>query len=244
MKIKDSIYNILITSFVFLFLVAFPFDLFIKNNFYILLAQIIVRLVFIIFIFLFSKKYMRKIEFKLKKLDLFFLPLIVILFCNFYYLAITNNGFNIRYDNLFFIRLISIIFISISEELLFRNLILNNLSFKSKLVNIIISSLIFALYHLVYFFSSFNPFDLLIVLYTFGLGMILGFIYEYSNNFLYIILYHFLFNFINEFLYSYMIINENITYFIINGVVVSLFGFIYLLLIYLFVYKNRISENN
>ena len=55
MKIKDSIYNILITSFVFLFLVAFPFDLFIKNNFYILLVQIIARLVFIIFIFVFSK---------------------------------------------------------------------------------------------------------------------------------------------------------------------------------------------
>ena len=74
--------------------------------------------------------------------------------------------------------------------------------------------------------------------------MILGFIYEYSNNFLYIILYHFLFNLINELLYSYMIINENTTYFIINGVVVSLFGFIYLLSIYLLVYKNRISENN
>ena len=106
MKTKDNIFNILITSFVFLFLVAFPFDLFIKNNFYILLSQIIASVVFIVFISLYSKKYMRKIEFKFNKLDLFFLPLVVILFCNFYYLAFILIDFIFNFDNLFLLSLI------------------------------------------------------------------------------------------------------------------------------------------
>ena len=76
--------------------------------------------------------------------------------------------------------------------------------------------------------------DLFIPIYTFGLGFILGFIYVYSKNMIYIIAYHFLFNFINQFLYSYIIINENLLAFIINGLIVYLLGAIYLLLIYKF----------
>lgn len=55
---------------------------------------------------------------------------------------------------------------------------------------------------------------------------------------IYIIAYHFLFNFINQFLYSYIIINENLLAFIINGLIVYLLGAIYLLLIYKLKFKK------
>ncbi len=238
MKLNDKTLNILICSFTFLFLISFPFDLFIKNEFYILLLQLINRIIFIIFILIYSRKYLKKLFFKINLNDLYFFPFILILFCNFYYLLYEHSSFKINYDNLFIVKLFSIIFTSISEELLFRNLILNNLNFKNKFLNILVSSLIFSLYHLVYFLSSFNVIDLFIPIYTFGLGFILGFIYVYSKNMIYIIVYHFLFNFINQFLYSYIIINENLLAFIINGLIVYLLGAIYLLLIYKLKFKK------
>lgn len=180
---KTNVLDILLVSLIFLFLVSFPFDLWIKNSFYLCLAQTLARMTFIAFLLIYNhfKKLISMPFCRFKKADLLLLPLLPILFCNFYYLLEMRNGFRITLDETFFIQIVFQISVALSEELLFRSLIQNCLSLKKALTRIFVSSLIFALFHLTYFFSSFNLISLFIPLYTFGLGFLLGFIYEWSE---------------------------------------------------------------
>lgn len=241
---KAKILDIVFVSLIFLFLVTFPFDLWIKDRFYLYLAQALARIMFIVFLALYDhfKKMMGLSFLHFKKTDLLFIPLLLVVFCNFYYLSERGNGFSMIPDNIFVIQIFFQISVAISEELLFRSLIQNNLSFKKPLANIAISSAIFALFHLTYFFSSFNPATLIIPIYTFGLGFILGFIYEYSEqNFLYISGYHFLFNLINQVLYVYMLKTDENYLFYVNAMCVGIFGALYLLFLVLLFRKTNKS---
>lgn len=240
---KTNILDILLVSLIFLFLVSFPFDLWIKNSFYLYLAQTLARMTFIAFLLIYNhfKKLITIPICHFKKADLLLLPILPILFCNFYYLLEMRNGFRITLDETFFIQIVFQISVALSEELLFRSLIQNCLSLKKTLARIFLSSLIFALFHLTYFFSSLDPSLLLIPIYTFGLGFLLGFIYEWSEkNFLYICGYHFLFNLINQVLYIYMLNVEENYLFYVNAVCVGAFGAVYL--IFLLFLSKRVNK--
>lgn len=180
---KTNVLDILFVSFIFLFFVSFPFDLWIKSSFYLYLAETLARFIFVVFLLMYNhfKKLVTIPICHFKKIDLLLLPLLPILFCNFYYLLEMRNGFQITLDETFFIQIFFQISVALSEELLFRSLIENCLSLKKTLTRIFVSSLIFALFHSTYFFSSFNLISLFIPLYTFGLGFLLGFIYEWSE---------------------------------------------------------------
>ena len=241
---KTNVLDVLLVSLIFLFLVSFPFDLWIKSSFYLCLAQTLARMTFIAFLLIYNhfKKLITMPFCRFKKTDLLLLPLLPILFCNFYYLLEMRNGFQIALDETFFIRTVFQISVALSEELLFRSLIQNCLSLKKTLTRIFVSSLIFALFHLTYFFSSFNLISLFIPLYTFGLGFLLGFIYEWSEkNFLYICGYHFLFNLINQVLYVYMLNVEENYLFYVNAVCVGAFGAIYL--IFLLFLSKKVNKS-
>lgn len=241
---KTNVLDILFVALMFLFLVAFPFDLWIKSSFYLYLAETLARFIFVVFLLMYNhfKKLVTIPICHFKKTDLFLLPLLPILFCNFYYLLEMRNGFQITLDETFFIQIFFQISVALSEELLFRSLIQNCLSLKKTLTRIFVSSLIFALFHLTYFFSSFNLISLFIPLYTFGLGFLLGFIYEWSEkNFLYICGYHFLFNLINQILYTYMLnVGENYLFYV-NAVCVGAFGAVYL--IFLLFLSKRVNKS-
>lgn len=241
---KTNVLDILFVSFIFLFFVSFPFDLWIKNSFYLYLAETLARFVFVVFLLMYNhfKKLVTMPICHFKKTDLLLLPFLPILFCNFYYLLEMRNGFQITLDETFFIQIFFQISVALSEELLFRSLIQNCLSLKKTLTRIFVSSLIFALFHLTYFFSSFNLISLFIPLYTFGLGFLLGFIYEWSEkNFLYICGYHFLFNLINQVLYTYMLnVGENYLFYV-NAVCVGAFGAVYL--IFLLFLSKRVNKS-
>lgn len=241
---KTNVLDILLVSLIFLFLVSFPFELWIKSSFYLCLAQTLARMTFIAFLLIYNhfKKLVTIPICHFKKTDLFLLPLLPILFCNFYYLLEKGNGFQITLDETFFIQIVFQISVALSEELLFRSFIQNCLSLKKTLTRIFVSSLIFALFHLTYFFSSFNLISLFIPLYTFGLGFLLGFIYEWSEkNFLYISGYHFLFNLINQVLYVYMLNVEENYLFYVNAVCVGAFGAIYL--IFLLFLSKKVNKS-
>lgn len=241
---KTNILDILLVSLIFLFLVSFPFDLWIKNSFYLYLAQTLARMAFIAFLLVYNhfKKLISVPFCRFKKTDLLLLPLLPILFCNFYYLLEIGNGFQITLDETFFIQIAFQISVALSEELLFRPLIQNCLPLKKTLARIFLSSLIFALFHLTYFFSSFNLISLFIPLYTFGLGFLLGFIYEWSEkNLLYICGYHFLFNLINQVLYIYMLNAEENYLFYVNAVCIGAFGAVYL--IFLLFLSKRVNKS-
>lgn len=241
---KTNVLDILLVSLIFLFLVSFPFDLWIKNPFYLYLAQTLARMTFIAFLLIYNhfKKLITIPICHFKKTDLLLLPLLSILFCNFYYLLEIGNGFQITLDETFFIQIFFQISVALSEELLFRSLIQNCLPLKKTMARIFLSSLIFALFHLTYFFSSFDPSLLLIPIYTFGLGFLLGFIYEWNEkNFLYISGYHFLFNLINQVLYIYMLNAEENYLFYVNAVCVGAFGAIYL--IFLLFLSKKVNKS-
>lgn len=241
---KTNALDILFVSFIFLFFVSFPFDLWIKSSFYLYLAETLARFIFVVFLLMYNhfKKLVTIPICHFKKTDLLLLPLLPILFCNFYYLLEMRNGFQITLDETFFIQIVFQISVALSEELLFRSLIQNCLSLKKALTRIFVSSLIFALFHLTHFFSSFNLISLFIPLYTFGLGFLLGFIYEWSEkNFLYICGYHFLFNLINQVLYTYMLnVGENYLFYV-NAVCVGAFGAVYL--IFLLFLSKRVNKS-
>ena len=241
---KTNVLDILFVSLIFLFLVSFPFDLWIKNSFYLYLVETLARMTFVLFFLIYNhfKKLVTIHLFRFKRLDLLLLPLLAILFCNFYYLLENKNGFQIVLDETFLIQIFFQISVVLSEELLFRSLIQKCLSLRKTLTRIFVSSLIFASFHLLYFLSSFNIVSLLIPLYTFGLGFLIGFIYEWSeNNFLYISGYHFLFNLINQVFYVYMLTGEENYLFYVNAICVGIFGAIYLS--FLFFLSNRINKS-
>ena len=176
--------------------------------------------------------------------DLFFIPFLLIVFNNLIFLLFKQKEVGFTYDFTFILQIILTIAVSISEELLFRVYIHNILNINNKILKIIISSLIFGLFHIVYFLSSFDPYDLIIIIYTFGLGLVLGFIYEFSeNNFIYIIIIHFLFNFLNKDLFLRLFNGTNDYIFYIVSIIVSLITLIYGLLIYFMYFKNRKINN-
>lgn len=96
--------------------------------------------------------------------------------------------------------------------------------------------------HLLNLFNGFSPLVFVQVLYTFGLGLVLGIIYEYSErNFLYVFLFHFLFNFLNDFLYTRLFNLENDYVFYLvsvgNGMIIGIY-----ILILFFLHKNKQKE--
>ena len=127
---------------------------------------------------------------------------------------------------------------AVTEEFIFRKIVLDNLPVKNSLLKVMISAAIFGLFHIVTFLSTYNPFDLLQIVYTAGLGMILGFFYEYGNNIVVPVVLHFLYNFMNTYVFSLYTIDETgLTYFlvaIIDAVVVA--GYI-CLIYFLFIKK-------
>ena len=243
---KNNLLDFLISLCFFIFLVCFPIDLLSKNIYIIYSFQIIVRIIFIIYILLYLmfKKKLFVISIKSKLNDLFFIPFLLIVFNNLIFLLFKQKEVGFTYDFTFVLQIILTITVSISEELLFRVYIHSILNINNKILKIIISSLIFGLFHIVYFLSSFDPYDLIIIIYTFGLGLVLGFVYEFSeNNFIYIIIIHFLFNFLNKDLFLRLFNGTNDYIFYIVSIIVSLITLIYGLLIYFMYFKNKKINN-
>ncbi|MDD6468288.1 MAG: CPBP family intramembrane metalloprotease [Bacilli bacterium] len=190
------------------------------------------------------KKKLFVISIKSKLNDLFFIPFLLIVFNNMIFLLFKQKEVGFTYDFTFILQIILTITVSISEELLFRVYVHSILNINNKILKIIISSLIFGLFHIVYFLSSFDPYDLIIITYTFGLGLVLGFVYEFSeNNFIYIMIIHFLFNFLNKDLFLRLFNGTNDYIFYIVSIIVSLITLIYGLLIYFMYFKNKKINN-
>ncbi len=238
---KNEGLDLLITICIFLFLICFPIDLLTKNIYLIYIFQIIFRVLFIFYVLIFvvyiNKKFSINLSFQ--KSDTLFIPFLIIVFNNLIFLLFKQKDTAFTYNFEFILQIILTIFVSISEELLFRCYFHKTFNIKNKLTKIIVSSLFFALFHVVYFLSSFNPLDLIRIVYTFGLGLVLGFIYEFSNhNFLYICLLHFLFNFLNNDLFINLYNGTNDYVFYIVSIIISIVTSIYGISIYFLYFKK------
>lgn len=233
---RTQLLDISILIILYLGVVTLPFEYWVNNNYAYYGYMIIVLLVYLIFLYIYMR--MHEYLYVNKKrtnyqIILFLLPLILVCFSNFIYGFMFESPSGAAFS---YIAILEISFLLLSvfiEEMLFRYLLLGHMKDMHPLKAIIISSLLFSIFHLSKYLSSFDPHDLIIVIYTFGLGMVLGFIYWYSHSILASIIFHILFNLINDYLFTNIYyVHHELAYYLVN-IIVGITAAIYLVVIYL-----------
>lgn len=244
---KFRFIDILLFALVFIFVNAFPVDLLPVNA----IGQIAIRisLRFVLLIYYCYTLWRNRInifKFANYKRVLLFAPFILVCFSNIVAAAIAGLSFQVGAIDPLYVSLIVVyhLFGVIVEELLFRLFIQSSLVYASSLKRILASAGIFALFHLVNMVNV-SSLDALAnvaiqVVYSFGLGLLLALIVEYTYSIPTCIVFHLLFNFFN------MILVENIfclsipvlTYYL-TAVGAALIVGIYAILIYIFVLNRN-----
>ena len=214
MKNKNILY-ITIALVIYVLIISFPTYLFTDDLDWLYIIEIILRTVYLVFIVLFSiftklaKKYTGKTRFWNM---LILLPLFFVAFFNIFYLRVVTGSSIDSYWNIIgtmfkepethsyqILKFVSIIITVVEEELLFRFILQKNLNLGHKFVRIAITAAVFAACH---FFTMLydgygrieHPIQLLEILFIFGIGMILGVLYEYSNNIFYSMSFNMIFS--------------------------------------------------
>ena len=204
-RLSDLILFIL----VFVFVIAFPVDLIPLNQMGRLLVQLGLRLLLLAFYIYIIVKYRIKVFgiANIKNL-LLCLPFFLISASNFTAAAI-QGGFDGQQfsESLLAIEIAFTLVTAITEEIIFRLFIHNALVTTSSIKRIFGSALIFALMHLINIVNVRYVSGLITVLvqtvYTFGLGLLLGVLYEYSHSLTGAVLLHFCFNLFNTDIFSF-----------------------------------------
>ena len=176
------------------------------------------------------------------KVLLLFIPVVIVAISNFIYAWCLKETVHPLFNWSNPLQILFIALLVTVEELIFRYLLLGNITKGKPIIRIIIAAGIFALCHLTHFFSTFNPADLVVVAYSFGLGLVLGLIYYYSHNLIVCVGLHFLFNFCNDFLFVRLYSVSNLLwYYLINGFVALVIG-LYILAVYLLKLRKNPAE--
>jgi len=242
---KKQFYSVTLLICVFVLFTSIPFDFFITNETIVYLLNIILKIGFIIFAIFYIKKEKYKYDVlgKLKCQHLLLFPFILVCFSNLFVCLIDKaplrelNLISIFQDLLFYL------LIAISEELVFRYVLFNEIKANNSYFKaMLFSSLVFGGLHILNITSIASiPLCLVQVLYTFGLGMLLCLIYLYTQNLIVTISFHFLFNFLNDSLASALFeMNWNTNFYLIN-VIFAIVFIIYGIIIYIFKVKKEIK---
>ena len=224
---------------------TFPVNYLVHDLFWYYFIEALLMLAVLIFILFFETRHPEtnppKKKFNLNNL-LWLLPSVFVAFSNFFYALILKEPINSTFGLYSIPHVAFIVLNVIVEEFVFRKHLLGNLTHPKPIVRIVISAAIFALCHLTLFFSTFNPASLIVVAYSFGLGMILGLIYYYTNSLIACIGLHLMFNLFNDFLFEHLYaVNNVLWYYLINLFVAVIIG-VYLLLVYLLKLRKNPAE--
>lgn len=240
--------DLLLFALLFVFVNAFPVDLITADINVRLILRISLRLLLLGYdIYLLIKNRINIFKFANYRRGLLFLPFILVCFSNLIAAGISQTPMAYVVDPVY-LSLICVYHLVgvVIEELLFRLFIQRSLVYASSLKRILVSAGIFALFHLLNIVDV-SSVEMLInvliqVVYAFGLGILLGFIYEYTYSIPLCVVFHLIFNFFNtifvENIYFVNFSNNLLTYYltaVISGLVVG----IYTLLIYLFVLRRN-----
>lgn len=241
---RIRISDLILYSLLFTAVISFPFNMLPIPDWAKYLVRISLSLLLLIsYVFLIKKYQIKIIGNENKKNLLFLLPLIIVLPCNLltlpFAISIGINNTAIT-SGIFFLELILTILQAINEEIIFRLFIHSQLNIKNRLLKIIASSAIFATMHLLNLINGFNPNVFIQVAYTFGLGLILGFIYEYGESIVTCFIYHTLFNVLNNVLFGLYLVPTitNVAYYTTISVIAGI-AIIYTLCIYFFVFRKQ-----
>lgn len=209
---KNALIDFLIIVFVYLALSCFPFGLIIRSedlSWLVITLQIVVQISLLVFIILFTI-FKTKLDHKIGKINiintLLLIPTLAVCFSNLTNMRIATGQSSISFDTNLILNIVLTLFIVINEEIVFRLLFINNIEFKKNIYIILLTAGVFGICHLTHFFSSFNPADLLIVLYTFLLGLLLGFAYLFTKSIYPCFVIHLLFNLLNNILFPYFVL--------------------------------------
>ena len=244
---KSKTIDTLIIILFYIGISAVPFSWLFKNSTVILIFKIVAQILICFLVRLVLKKSPLKIKEKTanKENMVWFIPAFIICFSNFFNLFVEGNTFAFSFSIDFLLQIFLSFCIAFNEEYIFRMLIIDNLDESEKpIVKVIISASIFGACHLTHFFSSFNPVDLIIVVYTFAIGIVLGLIYVYTHSFWFCVLLHFLYNAINGDLASFIRYGSPDWIFYVINISVGLFVGLYLLSIYLFRLSKQEETNS
>lgn len=214
MSKKTKFIYIGIALVLYVLVIAFPTYLFTKDLVVLRSVELGLRAGYLVFIILFAyftklgKTYTGRTRWS--KLFLL-LPIFFVAFENIFYLVVVRgskmdpviNPFSDIFNGLWFF---SLIIAAIEEEWLFRYVIQKNLTFGHKIVRILVASAIFAITHFFVMLyrnlGMFNPIDLIEIGLWFGLGIILGVLYEYTNNIAVPITFNVIYSLSNQMLYK------------------------------------------
>ena len=244
MKFKFS--DLLLFSLLFIFVVAFPVDLFPIDEAYRLLIKISLRLcILFYYIYICSTKRINIFKFSNLKRLVLFVPFLLACFSNLIAYGFDSSvPMSVNMSESIFSLLIIYYFLgAVIEEFLFRLFIQSALVNVGSLKRIIYGALLFALFHLLNIVNISSVDGLITILiqvvYSFGLGILLGFIYEYTYSLPSCIVFHFIFNFFNTALYEYLGCVTSDFSFYLTAVVIALVLIIYTFLIYFFVLRKN-----
>ena len=224
---------------------TFPVNYFVHDLFWYYFIEALLMLAVFLFILFYENRHPEinppKKRFNLINF-LWLLPSVLMTISNFFYAWILRepvvNSFGLYSIPHFAFIVLNVIV----EEYIFRKHLLGNLTHPKMIVRIVISAAIFALCHLTLFFSTFNPLDLVVVAYAFGLGMVLGLVYCYAHSLIACIGLHLMFNLFNDFLFEHLyLVNNALWYYLINIFVAIIIG-VYLLIIYLLKLRKSPAE--
>ena len=242
MRFKYS--DLLLFILIFVFVAAFPVDLLPIDYAYKLLVLIGLRLMLLSYYIYIIIKWRIKI-FGVENIKnlLFCIPFVLIGFSNIIATKIDGTFGPIVTEPLVMVFLsILTLLTAITEEIIFRLFIQNALYRTSSVKRIFASAGIFALMHLLRMVNVSSIDALISVLlqtvYTFGLGLLLGVLYEYSHSLVGAIILHFCFNFFNDTLFTYLNCNPSTLSYYLSAVGTAIIVGIYALLITIFIFRK------
>ena len=235
---KKKTIDMLILIFAYLFCSSIPWNLFISGElaYWLIPAfQLVMQLIYIVFWVFFIKKSsldLVKIKANIKNL-LLLSPVVFVFASNFLYAAFVPEDFSPHLDWTFALKIVLSFAVVVNEEVLFRYLLIGNLDLVKKPIwKIFVGAAIFGLCHISSFLSTFNPADLVVVLYTFGFGLILCFLYVYACAPCTCICLHLLFNIVDGVVFDGLFYVSNYLTFILVNVLIGLVYALYIAIIY------------
>lgn len=243
---------IAIALLIYLSFISFPTYLLTKDLYVLYGVELGLRAAFLVFIVLFSifTKMFKTYTGKTKFANVFLLlPLFFVAFFNLFYLGIvTRSSISNPLEAVFvpngnnaleILKFSTIVVTVVEEELLFRFIIQRNLEIGHKISRIFITSLMFTVCH---FFTMLYdsqgilvPIELISLVFVYGIGVILGFLYEYTNNIIVPITFSMIYSICNGMLYHISLANAKFDYYItvacfFAGAAIYLFIFYFLML--------------
>ena len=263
MKNKNFIY-VLIALITYVVIISFPTYLIIPDDVVMrYVIEVILRGAYLVFIILFSilTKIAKSYTGRTKYWNMLLLaPLFIVAFFNlFYHMVVLHEPFSALGDQIAHIfysdgvqtyeilKFVCIILTVVEEELLFRYILQRNLLLRHKVNRILVTA---AIYTACQFFAILYDFGGVFVVsqlwflafelsFIFGVGIILGFMYEYTNNIIYPIGFALLFYLCKGLLLVDSQNLVNFTYYVITYVSFSVFAIGYICLFYFLMLKKE-----